>query len=62
METLLETLFDYQKFVDEPGLQQVIDSVHAKYGTRKLDLDDLDMVAAAGTPELPDDWRQLKHS
>ena len=32
----------------------LIDSVHAKYATRELALDDLEMVNAAGVPDLPD--------
>ena len=54
MEKTLKSLFDFQKFEGNPALQQVIDSVHAKYAMRELGLDDLEMVNAAGIPELPD--------
>ena len=54
MDNKLKQLFGYQRFEGNRELQQVIDSVHAKYATRKLALDDLDMVNAAGVPELPD--------
>lgn len=52
MERKLEKMFDYQKFAGNRELQQVIDSVHAKYAMRELSLDDLSMVNAAGIPEL----------
>ena len=54
MENKLKQLFGYQKFEGNRELQQVIDSVHAKYAVRELALDDLEMVNAAGIPELPD--------
>ena len=47
-------MFDYQKFAGNRELQQVIDSVHAKYAMRELDLSDMEMVSAAGIPELPE--------
>ena len=53
METKLKKLFDYQKFDGNARLQQVIDAVHAKYATRELSMNDLEMVNAAGVPELP---------
>ena len=52
MEKKLETLFDLQKFDGNRDLQQVIDSVHAKYAARELSLDDMEHIAAAGIPEL----------
>ena len=52
MEKTLRALFDYQKFEENADLKKVIDSVHSKYGTRELDLDELEWVAAAGTPNL----------
>ena len=52
MERKLSKLFDFQKFEGNRELQQVIDSVHAKYAVRKLSLDDMEAIAAAGTPEL----------
>ena len=54
MEKKLKQLFGYQRFEGNRDLQQVIDSVHAKYATRELALDDLEMVNAAGVTELPD--------
>ena len=53
MERKLKQLFDYQRFEGSSELQQVIDSVHAKYSARELNLDEMDMVYAAGVPELP---------
>ena len=53
MERKLKQLFDYQKFAGNRELQQVIDAVHAKYAVRELNLADMEMVSAAGTPELP---------
>ena len=38
MEKKLKQLFDYQKFAGNRELQQVIDSVHARYAVRELDL------------------------
>ena len=52
MEKTLRSLFDFQKFEGNPALQQVIDSVHARYAVRELSMDDMDRVAAAGTPDL----------
>ena len=54
MERKLSKLFDFQKFEGNRELQQVIDSVHAKYAVRTLSLDDMETVAAAGTPEIQD--------
>ena len=55
MEGKLKKLFDFQKFAGNRELQQVIDSVHAKYAVRELDLSDMEMVSAAGMPELPEE-------
>ena len=38
----------------ERKLQQVIDSVHAKYAAKELALDEMEMVSAAGVTELSD--------
>ena len=54
MESKLKQLFDFQKFEGNSELQQVIDSVHARYAVRELSLDDMEFVAAAGVPEIPD--------
>jgi len=53
MENRLMKWFDFQKYEVNPALQNVIDSVHARYAVRELDVDDLLYVAAAGQPELP---------
>ena len=54
MEKKLTQLFGYQRFAENKDLQQVIDSVHAKYAVRDLSFDEMVMVSAAGTPELPE--------
>ena len=51
MDKLLKSLFDYQRFEQQPELQKVIDSVHARYSMRELNLDELEYVAAAGPLE-----------
>ena len=51
MEKKLMQLFDYQRFEGNSDLQQMIDSVHARYAARELNLNDLEMVSAAGNPE-----------
>ncbi len=58
MERKIRALFDFQKFEGNADLQQVIDSVHAKYGmedrkssVRELSLDEMAWLAAAGTPD-----------
>ena len=53
MESKLKTLFDYQKFEGNAALQQVIDSVHARYASRELNLEEMEWVNAAGTPHQP---------
>jgi len=51
MEKKLQQMFDYQKFEENASLSQVIDSVHARYAVRELDLDEMNWVNAAGIPE-----------
>ena len=51
MEGKLKALFDYQKFEGNPALQQVIDSVHARFPSRELSLDEMEWVSAAGVPD-----------
>ena len=51
MERTLKNLFDFQKFEGNPALQSVIDSVHSRYATRELNLDEMEWVNAAGTPD-----------
>ena len=53
MEKSLRQLFDFQKFAGNPDLQDVIDSVHSRYQTRELSMDEMDMVFAAGVPQMP---------
>ena len=53
MEKKLSKLFDYQRFEGNKELQGVIDTVRAKYQTREVSLDELEMVSAAGTPMVP---------
>ena len=51
MEKRLKNLLDFQKFEENPSLQQVIDSVHSRYNVRELSLDEMGWVAAAGMPD-----------
>ena len=46
VEAKLKRLFDFQRFVQEPKLQKVIDDSMSFSNLRKLSDDDLDMVAA----------------
>lgn len=48
MEKKLSRLFDYQKFEQNPRLQQVIDATNRRYSVQELSAEDMDMVAAAG--------------
>ena len=50
METVLTTLFDYQKFEDNPALRSIINATHSRYDMRELNLDEMDCIAAAGMP------------
>jgi hypothetical protein len=50
MDEKLFRLFDYQKFEANENLQQVIDTVHARYRVRELTLEDMEWVNAAGEP------------
>ncbi|MBR4500995.1 MAG: hypothetical protein IKP22_03800 [Clostridia bacterium] len=53
MERKLKALFDFQAFEQNRDLQAVIDSVHARYAVRReLDMDEADMVNAAGDPHI----------
>ncbi len=53
MEHLLRNLFDYQKFSGNAALQDVIDAVHSRYAMRELQLDEMELVSAAGVAEQP---------
>ena len=57
MEKKLRALLDYQRFENNDELRRVIDSVHSRYavngtrsGVRELTLNEMSMLAAAGTP------------
>ena len=55
LEKKLRRLFDFQKFDAEPALQGVIDDVLSRYDdAMALNDNDLEMVAAAGTPVMPE--------
>ena len=54
MEKKLKQLFDYQKFESHPDLRSVIDEVHSRYESRELNLDEMEMISAAGVPRMPD--------
>ena len=47
-EKLLKTLFDYQRFEDEPSLQNIIEETEERYQGKELSDDDLNTVSAAG--------------
>lgn len=53
MEKQLLQAFDLQRFAPSRRLQAVIDASHARTAARKLDDDELELVAAAGEPEKP---------
>lgn len=59
MKNKLEKMFDYQKYEQNAALQQVVDSVHNRYETSELSLNDMETVYAAGTPQLPKRLRDL---
>ena len=46
---LLTRLFDYQQFERNSSLNRVISTVHERYSAKELSLDDLDLIAAAGS-------------
>ena len=52
-EKLLTTAFDLQRFDGNKRLQAVIDRAHKRIEERELSDDELDLVAAAGTPHPP---------
>ena len=62
MGNTLKNLFDYQRFEGNRELQNVIDSVHARYKTRELELEDMETVFAAGTPELTNRLKKQENS
>ncbi len=48
MDKKLQQLFDFQKFEGNKDLQMIINSVHARYAVRELNLDEMGFVSAAG--------------
>lgn len=55
VEKKLRALFNYQRFEGNADLQKVIDSVHSRYASRELSLDEMEWVAAAGAPHAQQD-------
>ena len=53
MESKLKARCEYQKFEGNAALQQGIDSGHARYASRELNLEEMEWVNAAGTPHQP---------
>ncbi len=51
-ENMLFQAFDLQRFAENERLCSVIDRSHARMKGRELSDDDLDLVAAAGIPEM----------
>ena len=51
MESLLFRLFDLQRFESNASLQRVIDTVHSRHAVKRLGMEDLEWIAAAGVPE-----------
>ncbi len=51
MENRLKQLFEYQKFEQNPKLDKVIRETDMRY-PEKLSDDELEMVAAAGNPNI----------
>lgn len=47
----LALAFDFQRFEKSARLQKVIDAAHRRIEERELTDDELDWVAAAGSPE-----------
>ena len=61
MERTLKQLFDYQKFEKNADLERLVDSVHSRYAIRELSMEDMDMVFAAGVPNIPKKDRKKEH-
>ncbi len=47
----LSRLFDFQRFAGNARLQKIIDDTHRRVEARELDDDEIDQVAAAGSPD-----------
>jgi hypothetical protein len=52
MERRLASLFDFQRFAQNPVLQSMIDRSESRYGIYELADNDLADLAAAGDPAL----------
>ena len=53
-ENMLYQAFDLQRFAENERLRGVIGRSHARMKGRELSDDDLDLVVAAGVPEMMD--------
>jgi hypothetical protein len=58
-EKRLYRVFDLQRFEENDRLKKVIDAAHRRLNDRELGDDELDSVAAAGTPASPDRRKEL---
>lgn len=52
MENRLRALFDYQRFEKNAHLERLINETESRYAMELSD-DDLDMLNAAGVPDMP---------
>ena len=57
MEEKLRRLFDFQRFIADEDLREVIDSVETRFTKNILSDEELDYVAAAGDPYLVEKLR-----
>lgn len=51
MNNKLKSLFEYQKFEQNPKLAEMIEDTESRYGFSALSDENLNMVAAAGEPK-----------
>ena len=49
MENTLKQLFSFQKFEQNESLQKIINDTELRYGLRELSMNEMELVAAAGT-------------
>lgn len=52
MERTLASLFDYQRFAQNPRLQSIIDDTHRRCTRSRLSDEQLELVSAAGDSSL----------
>ena len=52
-ESKLFQAFDLQRFAPNGRLQKVVDRTHARMAARELTDEEMNLVVAAGVPELP---------